>query len=65
MDGMPFSLYNDPVYIHTPVYCEGILDADNKKFCQLVSPEDSAVMLVPDEVSGIKSFSVTASYNGC
>ena len=37
------------VYIHTPVYCAGILEADNKQFCQLVSPNDNAVMLVPDE----------------
>ena len=54
----------NPVYIHTPVYCEGILDADNKKFCQLVSPEDSAVMLVPDEEGISGDLIVTISNTG-
>lgn len=42
------------VYVYTPVYCDAIWRADNKKYTQLVTPKAGAVQLVLDS-EGITS----------
>lgn len=37
------------VTVHTPVYCEAVISADNQKYCQLSAPEADCLQLIPDE----------------
>lgn len=38
----------NPVYVFTPVYCDAIWQADNKKYVQLLEPDAEAIPLVLD-----------------
>ncbi len=44
----------DGVIVHTPVYCSGILESDNKTYCQQIAPDKGAESLVLD-AEGISS----------
>lgn len=54
------------VIIHTPVYCEGTLANDNKKYVQLVNPDTTSVPIVLDDAgAGITNdFIVSISNTG-
>lgn len=52
------------VHVHTPVYCDGILTAENDKYCQLVSPDESMPQLMPDAEGISGRFEVEISNTG-
>lgn len=53
-----------PVIVHTPVYCKGVIEADNEPYVQLLSPELSSTALVLDENSLLNDFWVSISNSG-
>ncbi|MBQ9120218.1 MAG: hypothetical protein IJY09_09245 [Lachnospiraceae bacterium] len=54
----------NPILVHTPVYCEGILKTDNKQYCQLTDPDEGAEVLVLDEAGISSDFTVSISNYG-
>jgi hypothetical protein len=52
------------VVVHTPVICDVSISADNKKFVQLLDPEDDYVPLVLDPNSSLSDFTVKISNTG-
>lgn len=52
------------IYIHTPVYCAGILAADNRQYCQLAAPDEDMVQLIPDMEGISGDFTVEISNIG-
>lgn len=54
----------NPVLIHTPVYCTGQLINDNKKYVQLIEPDNSCVPVVLDTESHSNDFIVRISNYG-
>ncbi|KAI4453702.1 tetratricopeptide repeat protein [Holotrichia oblita] len=64
-DSQSASIYDiNPVLIHTPVYCLGQLINDNKKYVQLVDPDNSCVPIVLDAESHSSDFTVRISNYG-
>ena len=61
-----YNITNGPnsVFIHTPVYCDGIITSDNEPYVQLVTPIHNAVHLVLDENSTLCDFTVRVSNTG-
>lgn len=54
----------NPVIIHTPVYCEGVITADNERYVQLINPIRNAVQLVLDEDNTLNDFFVKVNNTG-
>lgn len=52
------------VVIHTPVVCKPIVTADNKKYVQLIDPQEDAVQIVLDEDRNLSDFTVQISNTG-
>lgn len=60
-----YSIYGiNEVKIHTPVYCDATITADNDKWVQLISPTNGCVQLVLDEDSTLNDFTVSISNYG-
>ena len=61
-----YPLTHEPnqVNLHTPVYCEGIITADNNRYVQLIEPIHTAVHLVLDEDSTLNDFTVRVNNTG-
>lgn len=61
-----FNLSVEPnqVTIHTPVYCDGIITADNDRYVQLSNPNNAAVHLVLDEDDTLNDFVVRVNNTG-
>ena len=61
-----YLLTNDPnrVILHTPVYCDGIITADNETYVQLINPTQNAVHLVLDEDDTLNDFLVRVNNRG-
>lgn len=49
------------VTIHTPVICVPVVTADNKKWSQLINPDDGAVQIVLDPDTTLNDFNVSIS----
>ncbi len=64
--GMTWLLTHDPnqVVLHTPVYCDGIITADNETYVQLINPTQNAVHLVLDEDDTLNDFLVRVNNRG-
>ncbi len=54
----------EDVIIHTPVICDPIVTADNKKYVQLLSPTSNHIQLVLDPDSSLSDFTVNISNTG-
>lgn len=61
---MVYGMSVNNVIIHTPVYCDGIMTADNDRWVQLLNPTEGAVALVLDEDNTLNDFTIRISNTG-
>lgn len=52
------------VILHTPVYCKGVITADNDRYVQLLQPAGNVIRLVLDEDSTLNDFNVRVNNTG-